>query len=125
MAALIINTNAAKTASNHLKNALDSLSDGSSNSSEQDCEETLQADDAENAKRSLKRNIKRWCGYVVYWKSIYPNTELSDGELDPMDDLLQLDVGRVYLKIIQEDKGRKEFGFFHLWQAAAGAKLER
>ena len=26
-----------------------------------------------------------------------------------MDDLLQLDVGRVYLKIIQEDKGIKEF----------------
>ena len=51
---------------------------------------------------------------MVYWKAIYPNTELPDGELDPMDDLLQLDVGRVYLKIIQEDKGRKEFGFFPL-----------
>ena len=76
MAALIINTNAAKTASNHLKNALDSLSDGSSNSSEQECEETLQADDAENAKKTFKRNIKRWCGYVVDWNAIYPNTEL-------------------------------------------------
>ena len=82
--------------------------------SEQECEETLQADDAENAKRSFKMNSKRCCGYVVNWKAIYPNTELPDGELDPMDDLLQLDVGRVYLKIIQEDIGRKEFGFFPL-----------
>jgi len=31
-----------------------------------------------------------------------------------MDDLLQLDVGRVYLNIIKEDKGRKEFGFLPL-----------
>ena len=31
--------------------------------------------------------------------------------MDLMDDLLQIDVGRVYLKIIQEDKGRKEFFF--------------
>ena len=46
---------------------------------------------------------------MVDWKEIYPNTDFPDGELDPMDDLLQLDVGRVYLKIIQEDKGRKEF----------------
>ena len=61
---------------------------------------------------------------MVNWKAIYPNTELLDGELDPMYDLLQLDVGRVYLKIIQEDKGRMEFCFFHLWKDAARFKLE-
>ena len=98
---IIINTNAANTASTHLQNASDSLEDGSYNSSGQECEELLQADDADNAKRIFKSNIKRWCGYMVNWKEIYPNTGLLDGELDPMDDLLQLDMRRVYLKIIQ------------------------
>ena len=59
---------------------------------------------------------------MVDWKEIYPNTELPDGELDPMNDLRQLDVGRVYLKIIQEDKGSKELDFFHLWQSDARVK---
>ena len=68
--------------------------------------------------------MKQWCGYVVDCKEIYPNTELPYGELYPMDGLLQLDVGRVYLKIIQEDKGRMEFCFFHLWKDAARFKLE-
>ena len=95
VASLIINTNAANTESTRLQNTLDSSADGSSNSSEKECDETLQADDADNAKRSFKRRIKRWCGYVVDWKAIYPNTELPDGELDPMYDLLQFDVGRV------------------------------
>ena len=98
---LIINSNGANTDSTHLQNASYSLADGSSNLSEKKCEETLKSDDAENAKRSFKTKTKRWCGYVVDWKSIYPNTELLDGELDPMDDLLQLNVGRVYLNIIQ------------------------
>ena len=97
MAKHIINTNAANTAYTHLQNALDSSVDGSSNFSGQECEETLQSDDSDNAKRIFKRNIKRWCGYVDNWKVIYPNTELPDGDLDPMDDLLQLDVVRIYL----------------------------
>ena len=74
VASLIININAADTASTHLQNASDSLADGSSNSLDQDCKETLQADDTDNSKRSFKRNIKQWCGYVVNWKAIYPNT---------------------------------------------------
>ena len=101
MDTLIINTNAANTAYNHLNNSSDILADGSYNLSEQECEETLQSDDADNTKRSFKRKIKRWCGYVVDWKAIYPTTELPDRELYPMYDLLQLDVGRVYLKIIK------------------------
>ena len=40
-----------------------------------------------------------------------------------MDDLLQLDVGRVYLKIIQEDKGRKEFGFFPLMESLCKGRI--
>ena len=95
------------------------------NQSEQECEETLQADDADNSKRSFKRKIKCWCGYLVNWKAIYPNMELPDGKLDPIDNFLQLDVGRLYIKIIQADKGRKEFGFFCLCQAAARVKQER
>ena len=106
MDTLIINTNSANTSSNHLQKALDSLADVSSNSSEQECEETLQADDADNSKRSFKRKIKCWCGYLVNWKEIYPNIELPYGELDLMDNFLQLDVGRFYIKIIQADKGR-------------------
>ena len=79
--------------------------------SEQECEERLQEDDSENTKIVFKRKIKQLCGYVVDWKAIYPNTELPDGELDPMDYLLQIDEGLVYIKIIQEDKGRKELDF--------------
>ena len=59
---LLINTDPANTASG--------LVAGSYNSSDQDCEETLQADDADNAKRSFKRKIKRWCGYVADCKKI-------------------------------------------------------
>ena len=65
MDTLIINNNAANTAYTHLQNASYSFADGSYNSSEQECEETLQSDDSDNAKRIFKRNIKRWCGYVV------------------------------------------------------------
>ena len=96
VAALIINKNAANTDYTHLQNASYILADGSSNLSEQECEETLLSDDADNAKRSSKRKIKRWSGYVVDWKAIYPNTKLLDGELDPMYDFLQLDVGCIY-----------------------------
>ena len=78
VATLIINTNAYNTASTHLQNSPDCLADGSSNLLEQECEETLQADDADNAKISFKRRIKWWCGYVVNWKEIYPNKELLD-----------------------------------------------
>ena len=60
---------------------------------------------------------------MVDWKAIYSNTELLDGELDPMDNLLQLDMGRVYLKIIQEDKGRKEFGFFPLMASCCKGQI--
>ena len=79
---------------------------------EQECEETPQSNDVENAKGNFRRRIKWWCGYVVNWKTIKPKTELTYVELNPMDDLLQLDVGRVCLKIIQEDKGKKEFWVF-------------
>ena len=68
MASLIINTNAANTASTKLQNASDSSADVLSNSSEQECEEMLQAYDVENSNRSFKRNIKRWCGFVFDWK---------------------------------------------------------
>ena len=67
---LIINTDAANTASTHLQNALYSPEDVSSNLLKQECEDMLQADDEENANISFKRNIKQWCGYVVDWKSI-------------------------------------------------------
>ena len=40
-----------------------------------------------------------------------------------MDDILQLDVGRVYLKIIQDDKGRKEFGFFPLMASCCKGQI--
>ena len=76
---IIISTNAANTDYTHLQNASDSSSESSFNSSEQDCEETLQSDDAYNANISLNMDIKRWCGYVVDWEATYPRTELPDG----------------------------------------------
>ena len=67
----VINRNTANTSSTHLQNASDSSADGSSNSSEQECEYTLQASDADNAKICFKRKIKRWCGYAVDRRAIY------------------------------------------------------
>ena len=123
MATPVINRNASNTVSTHLQKSSDSSADGSSKVLEQKCEETLQASDADNAKRSFKRKIKQRCCYVVDRKKIYPNTELPDGELNPTDDLLKLDVGRIYLNIIQEEKGRKEFGFLSLMSSCYNGRI--
>ena len=79
-------------------------------------------EDTINAAAEYKRSFKNWVKYRVPWKELYPNLE----GFDLIADLMELDVGIVYLHILEkEDPDRSKFGFSLSLLAAATVKLAR
>lgn len=108
-----VTTATPNTASTYLQESSDE-SEGNSTSSEDvhQSEESMQKADEEVARATFKKKMRKWSKYKVNWKELFPDAQLPD-DPKPMEDLLQLDIGIVYRKVIHDDKGRKEFGFCH------------
>ena len=106
----------------------DSLSVTSSKDSSEEqvqTEESLQADDAISAKKCFRKHLKHWCQYPIDWKAVYPDSDIPDQPttVRPLEDLLHLDMGVLYLKIIKEDAERKEFGFLPLMASCCKGQI--
>ena len=77
-------------------------------------------EDTINAVAEYKRSFKNWVKYRVPWKELYPNLE----GFDLIADLMELDVGIVYIHILQkEDPDRSKFGFIPLLASCSDGEI--
>jgi hypothetical protein len=73
-------------------------------------EEDFARKDAAAAKKEFKKVFPNWFGLVVDWKAEFPEGKLEG--VDLLNDLFDIDMGRLYDKIITKvDPGRSRFGF--------------
>ena len=86
----------------HGLGSLDSFSNSSSDKGKIP-EADLQADDAMAARKVYWKKLKHWRDYKVDWINVFPDVEIPD-EPQSITDLLQLDMGLLYQKIIRYNK---------------------
>lgn len=69
----------------------------------------------------FKRVLKTWAKHQVDWARNFPGKDL--GTLDIVEDLMDLDMGVVYLDLIKSDPLRATFGFMPLLASCSEGEL--
>ena len=87
-------------------------------------ESDLVAEDEEAAKVEFKRVFANWFKYNVDYAAEFPHAGLpKDGAFDLVTDLMHLDMGVLYRKIIARDTDRTQFGFLPLMAGCTDAQI--
>ena len=85
-------------------------------------EEDFAREDALAAEKEFKRVFSNWFGLVVDWKGEFPEANLKD--VDLLHDLMDIDLGRFYHKLITKaDPDRSRFGFFPLMAGCCDGQI--
>jgi len=85
-------------------------------------EEDFAREDAVAAEKEFKRVLSNWFGLVVDWKAEFPEANLKD--VDLLHDLIDIDLGRFYHKLITKaDPDRSRFGFFPLMAGCCDGQI--
>ena len=69
----------------------------------------------------FKLVFKNWVRHRVDWRAIFPHTDL--GNLDIMDDLMDVDIGAVYHGLMKSDPDRSKFGFMPLLASCCTSEI--
>ena len=88
--------------------------DSGDDSEEEEVQKTeadFAAEDKVAAEAEFKHVFKTWVTLNVDWRAAFPETKLGQGQLDLVKDLMSLDMGQFYKKVISEDPGRVKYGF--------------
>ena len=72
------------------------------------------AEDKVAAEADFKRVFKSWMMLKVDWRTSFPGAKLGLDPLDLIRDLMSLDMGQFYKKVVSEDPGRVKYGFMPL-----------
>ena len=85
-------------------------------------EEDFAREDAAAAEKEFKRVFPNWFGLVVDWKEEFPEANLEG--VDLLHDLIDIDLGRLYHKIITKvDPDRSRFGFLPLMAGCCDGQI--
>ena len=85
-------------------------------------EEDFAREDALAAEKEFKRVFSNWFGLVVDWKGEFPEANLKD--VDLLHDLMDIDLGRFYHKLITKvDPDRSRFGFLPLMAGCCDGQI--
>ena len=88
--------------------------DSGDDSEEEEVQKTeadFAAEDKVAAEAEFKHVFKTWVTLNVDWRAAFPEAKLGQGQLDLVKDLMSLDMGQFYKKVISEDPGRVKYGF--------------
>jgi hypothetical protein len=81
------------------------------------------AEDKVAAEAEFKQVFKTWMMLKVDWPAAFPEAKLGQGPLDLVRDLMSLDMGKFYKKVISEDPGRVKYGFLPLLAGCGDAQI--
>ena len=99
-----------------------SLDSSDSDSESEKSEEDLALEDAAAAEKEFKKVFANWFGLVIDWKAEFPEKKLKG--VDLLDDLIDLDIGRLYEKIITVvDPDRQKYGFLPLMAGCCDGQI--
>ena len=99
-----------------------SLGSDFSDSESEKSEEDLALEDAAAAEKEFKKVFANWFGLVIDWKAEFPEKKLKG--VDLLDDLIDLDIGRLYEKIITVvDPDRQKYGFLPLMAGCCDGQI--
>ena len=99
-----------------------SLDSSDSDSESEKSEEDLALEDAAAAEKEFKKVFANWFGLVIDWKAEFAEKKLKG--VDLLDDLIDLDIGRLYEKIITEvDPDRYKYGFLPLMAGCCDGQI--
>ncbi|KAK3246720.1 hypothetical protein CYMTET_43755 [Cymbomonas tetramitiformis] len=70
----------------------------------------------------FKRVFKNWVAIEVDWRKEFPEVVFGE-EIDVVSDLLQVDIGRLYLGLKSEDLNRKEYGWLTLMASSSAFQI--
>ena len=99
-----------------------SLGSSDSDSEPEKSEEDFAREDAVAAEKEFKRVFPNWFGLVVDWKGEFPEANLKD--VDLLHDLIDIDLGRFYHKLITKvDPDRSRFGFLPLMAGCCDGQI--
>ena len=77
----------------------------------QKTEADFAAEDKVSAEAEFKCVFKSWMTLKVDWCASFSEVKLGQGQLDLVKDLMSLDMGQFYKKVISEDPGFVKYGF--------------
>jgi hypothetical protein len=87
-------------------------------------EETHVAEDKVAASNEFKKVFRTWYNFQVDWAAEFPEANLTGKvELDLIHDLMPLNMGKLYLKIITKDPERAQFGFLPLMAGCCDGQI--
>ena len=98
-----------------------SVDSSDSDSELEKSEGDLAREDAAAAEKEFKKVFANWSGLVIDWKAEFPESMLEG--VDLLDDLIDLDIGRLYEKITEVDPDRQKYGFLPLMTASVQNRL--
>ena len=99
-----------------------SLDSSDSDSEPVKSEEDFAREDAAAAEKEFRKVFPDWFGLVVDWKAEFPEAKLEG--VDLLNDLLDINMGRLYGKIITEiDPDRSKFGFLPLMAGCCDGQI--
>jgi hypothetical protein len=87
-------------------------------------EETHVTEDKASASTEFKMVFRTWYNFQVDWATEFPEANLTGKiELDLIHDLMPLNMGKLYLKIITKDPERAQFGFLPLLEGCCDCQI--
>jgi len=95
-------------------------------SDDDDDEDDADEDEDEVITNEAKAALKAWRKYKVEWLDMYPDLKKKkkvDEPLDLVEDLMQLDIGRLYKHVEGVDQGRKLYGWIPLMASCSTGQL--
>jgi hypothetical protein len=77
------------------------------------------------AKEEAKRVLKAWKKYDVDWRAMFPSLQAKnkDEPLDLTEDLMRLDIGKLYTHVEKVDTGRQLYGYIPLMASSSSGQL--
>jgi hypothetical protein len=82
------------------------------------------AEDKEKASAEFKRVFRNWHHLEISWSAEFLEADLEDKvPLDLINDLMPLNMGKVYLKILTGEHDRTQFSFFSLMAGCCDGQI--
>ena len=78
------------------------------------------------AKQEAEKALKNWKKLSVDWRELFPHLKQKKKEGEPFDlieDLMRLDMGKVYNHVAQNDAGRQVYGYIPLMASCSSGQL--
>jgi hypothetical protein len=100
--------------------------EGEAEAANEDVEDPVVVISEAGYQSEFKKMWRNWSNLLVDWAEHYPNLKRPDGsqsEHDLVHDLMPLDMGVLYKKIIASDPGRKVYGHLPNMAACSGGQI--